>query len=145
MKYWVVLVAKLVLVAVATRGLWEAIKAALPPPRPVLYIGPPFARDLVWTLAAGGCFLIGCGLLYLALLDQRYRCRVCLRRLRMPVEVGSWSSMLQFGRPRLEYICPYGHGTLKVPEVHLGSAEPSNWKQNQDLWRELEALEGAER
>ena len=57
--------------------------------------------------------------------DQRYRCRVCLRRLRMPVETGSWSRMLQFGRPRIEYICPYGHGTLRGRRTaDLRSREP---------------------
>lgn len=141
MKYWALLVLKLVGVVWAVRGLWLGVKAILPPPRPFLYIGQPFGRDLVWTLAAGLCFLVGCGLLYAAWLDQRYRCRVCLRRLRMPVETGSWSSMLQFGRPRIEYICPYGHGTLKVPEVQLAGPEHPDWKENQDLWRELESLE----
>lgn len=145
MKYWALLAAKLVAVGVVTSGLWRVVRSLLPPPRPFLYIGPPFGRDLVWTLAAGACFLIGCGLLYLAWWDQRYRCRTCLRRLRMPVETGSWSSMLQFGRPRIEYICPYGHGTLQVPEVQLSGPEPSDWREIRDIWRELESLEESRR
>jgi len=144
-KYWALLAVKVAAAIAVTHGLWLGVKQLLPPPRPFLYIGPPFGRDLVWTLAAGLCFLVGCGLLYLAWLDQRYRCRVCLRRLRMPVETGSWSSMLQFGMPRIEYICPYGHGTLKVPEVQLSGPEPLDWKKNEDFWRELESLEGAPR
>ena len=69
-------------------------------------------------------FLLCCRHLYLIIWDQRYRCRVCLRRLRMPIETGSWSRMLQFGRPRIEYICPYGHGTLKEDELQIsGLAE----------------------
>ncbi len=70
--------------------------------------------------------------------DQRYRCRVCLRRLRMPVETGSWSRMLQFGRPRIEYICPYGHGTLRADEIQIsGLAAPEWTPQNGDIWEEL--------
>ena len=70
--------------------------------------------------------------------DQRYRCRVCLRRLRMPVETGSWGRMLQFGRPRVEYICPYGHGTLRTDEVQIsGLATPEWTPQSGDIWEEL--------
>lgn len=136
---------KVALIALAMRGLWPLVKSLLPPPRPFLYIGQPFGRDLVWTLAAGACFLVGCGLLYLAWLDQRYRCRVCLRRLRMPVETGSWSSMLQFGRPRIEYICPYGHGTLEVPEVQIAGPEHADWRAHGDIWEELTSVEEARR
>lgn len=145
MKYWGLMAAKVVAVALAVRGLWLLVKSLLPPPRPLLYIGQPFGRDLVWTLAAGACFLAGCGLLYLAWLDQRYRCRVCLRRLRMPVETGSWSSMLQFGRPRVEYICPYGHGTLEVPEVQIAGPEHAGWRAHGDIWEELTSVEEARR
>src|ERR1035441_8510947 len=45
---------------------------------------------LVW-------FLLCAGALYAIVWDQRRRCRVCLRRLRMPVETGSWGYM-QIGR-----------------------------------------------
>ncbi len=64
-------------------------------------------------------FLACFGVLHLIVWDQRYRCRTCLRRLRMPVSAGSWPNMLLFGQPRTEYICLYGHGTLKVPEFRV--------------------------
>jgi hypothetical protein len=80
-------------------------------------------------------------LLWVAVVDQRYRCRTCLRRLRMPVTSGSWPNMFLIGRPRTEYICIYGHGTLKVPDEQIaGSARPA-WERHDDIWRELEALE----
>lgn len=145
MKYWGLMAVKAAAVVLVVRTLWLLVKSLLPPPRPFLYIGQPFGRDLVWTLAAGVCFLIGCGLLYLAWLDQRYRCRVCLRRLRMPVETGSWSSMLQFGRPRIEYICPYGHGTLEVPEVQIAGPEHPDWRAHGDIWEELSSVQEARR
>ncbi|MFI5382529.1 MAG: hypothetical protein ACHRHE_24830, partial [Tepidisphaerales bacterium] len=98
-------------------GIWFGITLLLP--RPHLFRGQFLGFDLPWTLAAGFVFLVSCGLIYLSILDQRYRCRVCARRLRMPLTSGSWGQMLQLGRPHLEYICPYGHGTLKVAELQI--------------------------
>jgi len=85
-------------------------------------------------------FLLGVGMLYLIVYDQRYRCRVCLRRLRMPVETGSRGFMLQMGRPRTEYICPYGHGTLKQEEFQTSGLENPEWTSHSgDMWDELYA------
>ena len=76
--------------------------------------------------------------LYLCIWDQRYRCRMCLRRLRMPVETGSWSRMLFLGRPRIEYICPYGHGTLKLAELQISGLENPEWNAAcREIWDEL--------
>ena len=56
----------------------------------------------------------------------------------MPVETGSWSRMLQFGRPRIEYICPYGHGTLKEDELQISGLEGPEWTAHSGgLWEEL--------
>lgn len=100
----------------------------------------PGDRYLLYIFLLGVWFQFSFGLLYLAVWDQRYRCRTCLRRLRMPVETGSWGGyMLQMGRPQLEYICPYGHGTLNVEELQItGNATPE-WKQQGDFWEELYA------
>ena len=92
---------------------------------------------LLYTGLVGLWFLFLAGLLYLSILDQRYRCRVCLRRLRMPVEKGSWGRMLMLGRPKMEYICTYGHGTLNVPELQISGIENSEWKEHGDMWSEL--------
>ncbi len=104
-----------------------------------------FGQDLPWTLAILLYFLLGAGLVYLAFLDQRYRCRTCLRRLRMPVETGSWQHMLLFGPPRTEYICIYGHGTLKVPEVQISGQERLDWQRHEDMWMELESFVGTKK
>jgi hypothetical protein len=46
--------------------------------------------------------------------------------------------MLQFGRPRIEYICPYGHGTLKEEELQISGLENPEWTpHSDDLWEEL--------
>ena len=95
---------------------------------------------LAINLAFMAWFLFGAGMLYLVVHDQRYRCRVCLRRLRMPVETGSRGFMLQMGRPRIEYICPYGHGTLKQEEFQTSGLENPEWTAHSgDMWDELYA------
>src|SRR5262249_42018858 len=52
------------------------------------FLPPRFGYDLEYTLFVLVWFLLCSGALYLSIWDQRYRCRVCLRRLRMPVETG---------------------------------------------------------
>jgi hypothetical protein len=94
---------------------------------------------MVWFLFAAGAF-------YLIVRDQRYRCRVCLRRLRMPVETGSRGFMLQLGRPRVEYICPYGHGTLKQEEYETSELENPQWTGSSgDMWADLYAASGKDK
>jgi hypothetical protein len=53
--------------------------------------------------------------------------------------------MLQLGRPHLEYICPYGHGTLKVAELQISGLEPAEWTENGDMWEELAAADKEEK
>jgi hypothetical protein len=60
----------------------------------------------------------------------------------MPIETGSWSRMLLLGRPRIEYICTYGHGRLNVEEVQISGAEPPEWTPQAGMWEELSAASG---
>jgi hypothetical protein len=139
MRYWAYLVGKLVAAAGFLYCLLAALNAAWKPD--VLfqaYSAPRFAYDLPYTTAVFIWFLICAGVGYLVIRDQRYRCRVCLRRLRMPVVTGSWSRMLQFGRPRVEYICTYGHGTLQEDELQISGLEKPRWTRHSgDVWEEL--------
>ena len=89
-----------------------------------------------YTFVMLGWFLFCTGLLYGAILDTRYRCRTCLRRLRMPIKTGSWSHVL-LGPSKTEYICPYGHGTLKVFEIQSSGPHPPDWQAHDDIWKEL--------
>ncbi len=144
MKYWAYLAAKLLVVGFALRFVWTGITLLLP--EPTLIHGRFLGYDLPWTLAAGAFFLISCGAVYLCFLEQRYRCRVCLRRLRMPIATGSWGQILQLGWPRIEYICPYGHGTLKVDEFQVSGLQPAEWEpHDEDIWKELEEVGRSER
>ena len=140
MRYWAYLVGKLVVAGAAmTRMLWwvAGLWPANPRHDPLAALG--HGGDwLLCDLALMGWFLLCVGILYVIVWDQRYRCRTCLRRLRMPVETGSWGQMLQFGRPRIEYICPYGHGTLREDELQISGLNSAEWTQNSDdMWEEL--------
>jgi hypothetical protein len=138
MRYWGLLAGKLAVSAATSYGLLTAINFLWQPQMWFFNLrAPRFGFDLAYTSVIGIWFLLSSGLLYLCLWDQRYRCRVCLRRLRMPVETGSWSRMLLLGRPRIEYICPYGHGTLKEDELQISGIENPEWKQSGDMWEEL--------
>ena len=55
----------------------------------------------------------------------------------MPIETGSWGYMLQLGRPRIEYICAYGHGKLNVEELQISGTVSPEWTQQGDIWAEL--------
>ncbi|HXS93053.1 MAG TPA: hypothetical protein VN736_00520 [Candidatus Limnocylindrales bacterium] len=143
MRYWAYFAAKL-LVAAGIAYEWFLVVDIVRPEKVVTNeqladqlarISQYFAYDtalMIWFLACAGA-------LYLIIRDQRYRCRVCLRKLMMPVETGSWGRMLQLGRPRIEYICPYGHGTLKAEELQIsGLATPEWTPHSDDIWAELE-------
>lgn len=149
MRYWALLVAKLCVAAAPMYGLLVLLSGLFP-------VRPKYASDfwelengnqtLLCNLALMAWFLACVGLVYLLVWDQRHRCRVCLRRLRMPVETGSWSRMLQLGRPRIEYICPYGHGTLRQEEIQILGLETPQWDGTPDLWQDLcAASKGTER
>ncbi len=149
MKYWGYLVAKLAALSAFLYGLLWLAAVTLPKPTPFMTVADASAADgkkvvyvseLGLTLVLLALVLIGSGLLWVVIWDQRRRCRTCLRRLRMPVLTGSWTHIL-FGRPRTEYICPYGHGTLKVEELQLTGHQEANWQAHDDMWKELESLD----
>ncbi len=141
LRYWGFLLLKLA-------GAWVVAELALgllnlcfpPLHRPFHLNMGRFSYDLGYTTLAGVWFLFSYGLAYLAVWDQKYRCRTCLRRLCMPVETGSWSHMLRLGRPQMEYICPYGHGKLNVEEVQISGAALPEWTEHGDMWDELFAV-----
>jgi hypothetical protein len=140
MKYWAYLAAKLCAGAGLAYGTFLLLYSWFPPPPPLPYdvqrFGPslaPYFTIFIFCMFCGG-------ILYLIILDQRYRCRTCLRRLRMPIVQGNWTHVL-LGPPRTEYICPYGHGTLKVPELQITGSNPVNWQPHEDMWKELASLE----
>jgi hypothetical protein len=127
MKYWGYLAAKLAGASLLLYGIAAAALAVLPRPAPIRgVVDQPFGTNLGYTVL----------IMMQIISDHRYRCRTCLRHLRMPLATGSWTQVL-LSRPRTEYICPFGHGTLKVEELQItGHAEP-DWQANEDMWKEL--------
>ena len=141
MKYWAYLVAKLAVAGGLLYAIERGIAAALPPPKPYTQGGPwPAAHDFAYTLALLLFFIFSWSLIRLIIWDQRHRCRTCLRRLRMPIQTGSWTHVL-LGAPRTEYICLYGHGTLKVAELQITGHQEPDWEPHDDMWKELFSLE----
>lgn len=58
-----------------------------------------------------------------SLADQQHRCPVCLRRLVLPVRIGTWASV--FEPVTTEWVCEEGHGALCMREVESGA--PDFW------------------
>ena len=104
MRYWAYFVGKVLAAAAVLYGLLVLISKALPKGVKANNLDAlnNVSVHLIENVAIMGWFLLCAGTLLLIWLDQRYRCRVCLRRLRMPIETGSWSRMLLFGRPEIE-------------------------------------------
>ncbi len=140
MRYWAYFCAKILGAAGLLYGLLLLLSRILPrdsKANELDALANGWAH-LITNVALMVWFLLAAGALFLIIRDQRYRCRVCLRRLRMPIETGSWGRMLQLGRPRIEYICPYGHGTLKADELQIsGLANPEWTPHSDDIWDEL--------
>lgn len=147
MKYWGYLLAKLLAGLGFLAGLRVVVRWLLPRPQEYVTYNNlnPIGHDLTHTVAYFVYFLVCTGVVALIFYDQKYRCRTCARKLMMPVLRGSWDSMLRLGRPHTEYICPYGHGTLKVPELQITGKEPIDWAEHQDMWKELEELHSGKR
>ena len=138
MRYWAWLVVKLAVAAVVFGGLLKLVSRNFPPDKDPLAPLNDGMRFLLCDFVLLLCFLLFAGTLYLIVRDQRYRCRVCLRRLRMPIATGSWSRILQLGRPRIEYICTYGHGTLREDDLHISGISGAEWTPNsENIWTEL--------
>lgn len=142
-KYWFLLAAKIAAWAATVRLLYAGLLQFRPGPG--AFYEDPMVHHLGWTFTIFGFWLVSAGLLAVLVIDQRTRCRTCLRRLRMPVRRGSYPNIMLNGLPRTEYICPYGHGTLEMPELHITGQEPAQWRQHDDIWAELFAGSGKDR
>ena len=141
MKYWGLLVAKVAAVSgLAWGSYWLIFQWLIVRLTPIPPKGRLFGTDLAWTFIFAFWFLAVCGLCWAAIADQRYRCRSCAARLRMPVARGSWGHATVFARPQIEYICPYGHGTMNVAQLQITGRETPEWDEHGDMWKELESI-----
>jgi hypothetical protein len=128
-RYWSFLLLKTISVMVIVPLLWieggAVLRALLPNDALRVLVGglglallfiAAFARALAWAFA-----------------DQCQRCPVCLRRLAMPVTIGSWASV--FEPAATELLCDQGHGSLCVSETATG--QPDRWIALDASWRGL--------
>ncbi|MGD1097956.1 MAG: ABC transporter permease [Bryobacteraceae bacterium] len=65
--------------------------------------------------------------------DQRLRCRVCLRRLGLAMQVGCPGCLL-LNWAGTELVCMQGHGMLHVPEMNSSWNEPARWTSLDESW-----------
>ena len=88
-----------------------------------------------------GIFLVGVTIaLSWSVRDQLSRCRTCLRRLRMQVDLGG--SVGTFCEPSgIELICDVGHGILHLPMMQLSSLDSERWTDLDESWRILPRVE----
>ena len=141
MKYWGYLAAKLAGIAVLMLPLlYFGRKAFVRWAAEWIAVGD-LRAEMVWAFATLFWFLATAGLVALAVIDQKYRCRTCLTKLRMPVERGSWDKAILFDKPKMEWICPWGHGTMNIPLAQLLGPESTEWAEHDDdIWKELESI-----
>jgi hypothetical protein len=142
MKYWLYFMAKLLVGAGLMFALQYSVLHLYPLPAEDTCIDQSlFACDMSFTFLVLAVWFVGVALLALIVWDQRRRCRTCLRQLIMPVATGSWGRTV-FGRPRTEWICSYGHGTLTIEELQITGRQLPDWHAHDgDIWKELESYQ----
>src|SRR5271166_301633 len=68
--------------------------------------------------------------------DQQKRCRTCLRRLQLPVEIGCPGSVL-LNWAGTEMVCSEGHGVLYLPDSAANSLDQDRWNKLDESWASL--------
>ncbi len=68
--------------------------------------------------------------------DQQRRCRSCLQRLELPVEIGRPGSVL-LNWAGTEMVCPVGHGVLYLAESPANSLDQGRWSKLDESWENL--------
>lgn len=71
-----------------------------------------------------------------AIHDQQKRCRICLRRLGMSVDIGRPGCVL-LNWAGTELVCPAGHGVLYLPESQANWLERDRWNNFDESWEGL--------
>ncbi len=117
-RYWMFLGLKLLSITLILPLLWIEGGAALRRPFSHRELGIVIAGIVPAILLVGG---FGAALIW-CLADQRKRCPVCLRRLTMPVTIGSMGSV--FEPVTTELLCEEGHGLMCVSETFEGEQRP---------------------
>jgi hypothetical protein len=127
-RYWGFLLFKAFAVALLLPLVWIEMGTAL---RALFH--KPMGRGLTGLLTAL-VLLIGMGRAMIwCVADQRRRCRSCLRRLVLPVSVGTWGSL--FEPSTTEMLCEEGHGALALSDAETDVRD--RWTRLDDSWKTL--------
>jgi hypothetical protein len=87
------------------------------------YLANPTLRVLAGGVMPAVFAASMCWAMLWSVADQQHRCALCLRRLVMPVRMGSWGSV--FEPAAIEWVCEDGHGAFCEQQVEAGA--PDHW------------------
>jgi len=127
-RYWGFLALKALAVAVILPLLWIEAGTAIR-----VHIRPEGGR-IIFGLATVVLLIVATvrGMIW-CVADQRRRCRACLRRLIMPVRIGSWGSL--FEPSATEMLCEDGHGALALSDAETNVQD--RWTRLDESWKAL--------
>ena len=129
-RWWSFFTAKSVLLLIAT-GLfaWATVRGLS-----LYFIGAvhPLADGAaVWLF-----LVLAVAPLSWAIYDQQRRCRICLRRLGTPVQIGAPGHVL-LNWSGTEMVCPQGHGVLYLSDSQANWLARDRWDNLDDSWADL--------
>jgi hypothetical protein len=128
-RYWIFFLLKTAMAAAGPALLWVEGGAKLR-----AHLDPEWFRLIVGGLVcAAALVIVFCRSIVWCVADQRVRCPVCLRRLAMPVSLGSSSSVLD--PAKTELLCSAGHGSLSMDDSDSG--EGDRWTALDETWQSL--------
>lgn len=129
-RWWGFFVAKSVLLLIASGLLaWAGVHWIA-----IYLVGSlyPMADLVAWWLF----LVLSVAPLSWSIQDQQSRCRVCLRRLGIPIMIGipgyvllNWSGT--------EMVCSAGHGSLYLPDSEANWLERDRWNSFDESWADL--------
>jgi hypothetical protein len=127
-RYWSFLACKALAVAVVVPLAWIEMGTGL------RGLSPPAGGRIVIGLISVIVFVIamGRGMIW-CVADQRRRCRTCMRRLVLPVSIGSYASL--FEPSATEMLCEQGHGALSLSDTETDVQD--RWTRLDDSWKAL--------
>jgi hypothetical protein len=127
-RYWAFLAFKVVAIFIVVPLFW--IEAGTATRSHIAREGWRVTAAL--AIAIGFVIAVGRAIIW-AVDDQRRRCPDCLRRLVLPVTVGSWAS--QFEPAATEMLCEAGHGALALSDTETNGQD--RWTELDESWKAL--------
>ena len=127
-KYWTFLLFKAGAVLVILPLVWVEVGTMLRN----LFHGTP-GRALTGLITAFLLILMMARAMIWCIADQRRRCHACLRRMALPVSVGTWGSL--FEPSTTEMLCEAGCGALALSDAETDVRD--RWTRLDDSWKAM--------